>query len=177
MDKTVGLVGEEVPAVLSIANSIAKPEMTVRLILKVPSGMSVSGSVFTQACAGQCLAVVQVATGQLRNISLKLLANQPGQFDVTGDLEWFFADQPSNVLRKTEVLSVQVSPRLQPTVTVSPTAVERSTPAPPSGNSSGCGIGLATSGFAGVPDLALLLGPVLGMIMWRRRPRRRPKHE
>jgi hypothetical protein len=110
MDKTVGIVGDDVPATLSIANSIAKPEMTVRLILKVPSGMSVSGSLFAEACAGQCLAVVKVGTGELRNIALNLRANQPGQFQMTGDLEWLFSDQPQQVFRKTEVLAVVANP-------------------------------------------------------------------
>lgn len=106
MDRTVGTVGEDIPATLSIVNSIAKPEMTVRLILRVPSGMSLSGAQFAEACAGQCVAIYKVQPGQLRNINLNLHPNQAGLFNVTGDIEWFFGEDTDQVFRKAVQLGV-----------------------------------------------------------------------
>ena len=112
------------PATLSIVNSIHKPEMAVRLILNPPSGMSVNGGNFR--CVGQCVAVYRVMPGDVAGARFFLQAIEPGNFDVTGALEWFFADQPDPVFRKVVVLSVEISSReeVTPRPTETPWAAE-----------------------------------------------------
>ena len=164
MVKTVGVVGEEIPAVLSIVNSIAKPEMTVKLILTVPSGMSVSGEGLSDACSGGlCSAVYRVAPGKQRPVDIQVIGNQPGEFTVKGDLEWFFGDPPSDPNEVSQIvkeLPVQINARSEET---EPNTSPRSVP--------GCNRPLSNGNnrWVGLPDLALLLGAISGLVMWRRR--------
>jgi len=75
---------------LSIVNSIAKPRMSAQLIIQVPSGWTLSGSGFNEACTGQCSAVYEVPPGGNRSIGITLQPNQSGEFEVTARLDWFF---------------------------------------------------------------------------------------
>ena len=70
------------PIVLNLAadNSIAKPEMTLKFILQAPSGWSVSGAGFTEACSGQCTATYKVPSGAQRSINIEMMPNQAGSF-------------------------------------------------------------------------------------------------
>ena len=108
LERTTVVVGEEIRATLSIANSIAKPEMTVRLILKVPPGMTASATEFTEAGAGQYIGIYEVDTGSLRHIGLNLHANEHGEFLVRGHLEWFFGEDHTTLESGTQVFTVTV---------------------------------------------------------------------
>jgi hypothetical protein len=167
MDRTRGVVGEPMPATLSIVSSIAKPEMTVRLIITLPSGMSLSGAEFSEACAGQCVAVYKVGPGQLRNVGLTLQPNQAGEFTVEGNIEWFFGEDRETVFRKNVSLEVTVTDaettRVQALPTATPTPTPTPTPAPTGGG--GC---FASAGGNGTVYAGWLLLPALvGLILVR----------
>ncbi len=109
-------VGEAVTLNLAAANSIAKPQMDLKLIIRTPSGWSLSGTGFSEACAGQCVATYKVDPGQLRNITLQMLPNQSGRANVEARLEWYFGGDTSTLTKKVEVLAVNVT-QPQPTPT------------------------------------------------------------
>ena len=108
LERTRVLVGEQITATLSIANSIAKPPMTVRLILKAPPGMSVSSTEHLEAGAGQYIGNYEVDAGSLRHIGLTLHANEHGEFLVQGHLEWFFGEDPTTLESRTQNFTVTV---------------------------------------------------------------------
>lgn len=108
LSKTTVEVGEEIQATLSIANSIAEPPIKVRLILKVPPGMSVSSTEHLEAGAGQYIGTYDVDTGKLRHIGLVLHPNQAGFFVVEGHLEWYFGDDTGASETKTQSFPVTV---------------------------------------------------------------------
>ena len=78
---------------LSVANSIVKPEMTLQLVLQLPSGLLVSGEGgIGDECSVQCVGIYQVGTGENKDFLLSAVANQPGSFDIDGRMEWYFGD-------------------------------------------------------------------------------------
>ena len=83
---TLVTLGEPIVLNLTAANPITNPEATLQLVLKAPSGWSVSGAEFAQSCTGQCIATYPIAPGEQQSININMLPNQPGLFSVTGDL-------------------------------------------------------------------------------------------
>ena len=131
-------LGDPVKLQLSLVNSIAKPEMTLKLILQVPSGWSMSGSGFTESCTGQCTATYQVASGDQRSIELEMQPNQAGSFVVAAQMEWWFGDDPNTLDGDAVELPLTVLP-LATTVPTQPAQPpQRSQPIPTSGGGDGC---------------------------------------
>ena len=58
-------LGEPVVLTLTADNSAGGPQMTVKLGLIVPSGWSVSGAGFSEACSGTCIATYMVPAGDI----------------------------------------------------------------------------------------------------------------
>ena len=90
-------LGDPVRLQLSVVNSIAQPEMTLKLIMQVPSGWSMSGSGFTESCTGQCTASYQAASGDQRSIEIDMQPNQAGSFTAEAQMEWWFNDDVSTL--------------------------------------------------------------------------------
>ena len=159
-------LGEPVKLQLSVVNSIAKPEMTLKLILPVPSGWSMSGSGFAESCTGQCTATYTVPSGKQRSIDLEMQPNQPGSFTVEAKMEWWFGDDVTTLTGDYKDLVLNVvgppTPTHPPTPTPFPTAI----PAPiaPSGNNGGGGCGVGFSGSGDLALLALLALPLAGSL-------------
>ena len=101
-------VGDDIILDLSAINLITKPTMTVQLILKVPSGMSVTSAEFTQAGAGQYTATFAVEPGKMKDIGVHIRANQPGSFNVVGDILYYFGEDKTTAERTMENLPVTV---------------------------------------------------------------------
>ena len=89
-DKTDVEVGENIILKLSAVNLITKPEMTLQVILKPPSGMSVTSSEFVVAGAGQYTSTYKLENGSARNIEIMLKTTQPGNFVVEGRVIYYF---------------------------------------------------------------------------------------
>ena len=103
----VGL-GQPVILTLVADNSIAKPEMTLKFVLPLPSGWSMSGAGFTQACSGQCTATYMVPPGDQKSITLEMMPNQAGSFKADAMMEWFFGNDVSTLERKSTFLELTV---------------------------------------------------------------------
>ena len=101
-------VGQPVRLNLSAINSIVKPPMTLTLMIKAPSGWSVTGTGFAEACGPQCIATYNLESGQLRDIDVEMVPNQPGKFDVEARMQWYFGDDPSTLKKRTETLELNV---------------------------------------------------------------------
>lgn len=118
LDRTNVLVGEEIHATLSIVNSIARPTVTVSLILKVPSGWSVSATERLEGGGGQYVGNYEVNTGKEKHIGITMRPNEPGEFIVQGDLEWYFGEDKTTLEAKTQKFPVKVrSEEVTPTPT------------------------------------------------------------
>ena len=178
-------IGEPVVLTLSADNSIAKPQMTLKFILQVPSGWSMSGTGFTEACSGQCTATYQVPSGDQKSIFLEMLPNQAGSFNAEALMEWYFGDDVSTLTRESKSLALNVvrSPAnsLMPTyfpppnpgqVTAAPPpAAAVPAPAQQGDSSASCGISPEGAASNGAGDFALLGLPLLGLagLLGRRR--------
>ena len=114
-------LGEYVSLTLTAANSIARPTMTLQLILRIPSGWVLSGTGFAESCAGQCIATYEVNQGEQRTIYLQLEPNQEGSVEVEALMEWYFGEDESTLEKKEESLRLNATaPTALPTPTVVP---------------------------------------------------------
>jgi LemA protein len=107
-DKTDVEVDENIVLILSAVNLITKPEMTVQVILKPPSGMSVTSSEFVVAGAGQYTTTYKLEKGSARNIEIMLKTTQPGDFVVEGRVIYYFGTDLSTQEDHTLKLPVKV---------------------------------------------------------------------
>ena len=101
-------VGEPVRLNLSAINSIVKPPMKLILIIKAPSGWSVTGAGFATGCGPQCKADYDLESGQLRDIDVLMVPNQPGDFEVEALMEWYFDGDTSTLEKRVETVHVNV---------------------------------------------------------------------
>ena len=128
-EKTDVTVGEDIILSLSAVNLITKPTMTLQLILKVPSGMSITSTEFVESGMGQYTATYTVEPGKGRPIGVNIKTNQVGEFNVEGDICYYFGDDKSTVEYRRVVLPVKVNPISTPTPTgTKPTPSPTETP-------------------------------------------------
>ena len=157
--QTEASLGEPVTLRLSVVNSIAKPEMTLKLILQVPSGWSMSGSGFSESCTGQCTASYVVDSGDQRSVELEMQPNQAGSFTVEAQMEWWFGEDTSTLDGKAVSLPLNVIPLATPVPTALPRAAQPAFSPPSNGDGS-----LSTPGSGSLVLLGLLILPVVGLI-------------
>jgi len=113
-------VGQDIILNLSAANPTTNPTLTVQLILRVPSGMSVTSDEFIKDDTEQYTASYSVEPGDSRQIEVYIRANQEGSFSITGHLIYYFAGDKSTA--EDQALSVPV------TVVAAEAPVEEPTP-------------------------------------------------
>ena len=130
--QTEVMTGEPVQLTLSVANSIVKPEMTLQLVLQLPSGLLLTGEGISETCSVQCSATYQVPTGENRDFLLTAVANQPGAFDIESRMEWYFGnDAETTHDGEVETLRIVASaPVATPAPTPTPTPSPTPTPTP-----------------------------------------------
>ncbi len=107
-DVTKAKVGQEFSLTLSVVNLITNPDMTVQVILRPPSGMSVTSSEFTSAGIGQYVGVFKVKSGDARAIKIYVMPNEPGRFNIKGTIVYYFSDNKENAKRKEISISIEV---------------------------------------------------------------------
>ena len=78
---------------LSVTNALNKPNMTVRLLLEIPSVWEVDGEGFAERCSGVCNAVYDVYTAQQELIQITAYPNQTGSSRIAGRIEWHYAGE------------------------------------------------------------------------------------
>ena len=120
-DRTSVRVGEKVRASITVTNRVNMPELTALLILRVPSGWSVTGRGADNKCVGQCTSIpYTIPTGKPEDIEITVTPNEPGQFTFEGIVQWYYDGRASDA---------QEIPVGEQPITVIPG--EQSTTAPP----------------------------------------------
>lgn len=114
-EKTNVVVGEDVLLKLSVVNLITKPVMNVQVIIKPPSGMSVTSTEFSQGAAGQYTSIYKLEPGASRDIEVRLKPNEKGNFMVEGWVVYYFGDDITS--KKEEILKEPITVRLPGEVT------------------------------------------------------------
>ena len=109
------VVGEDVLLKLSVVNLITKPVMNVQVIIKPPSGMSVTSTEFSQGAAGQYTSTYKLEPGASRDIEVRLKPNEKGNFIVEGWVVYYFGDDITS--KKEEILKEPITVRLQGEIT------------------------------------------------------------
>ncbi|MCK4240352.1 MAG: PKD domain-containing protein [Candidatus Atribacteria bacterium] len=128
-EKTDVTVREDIVLSLSAVNLITKPTMTLQLILKVPSGMSVTSTEFIESGAGMYTATYTVEPGKERHIGVNIRTNQVGDFNVEGNICYYFGGDKSTAEYKNIKLPVKVNPTPTPALTgIAPTSSPTETP-------------------------------------------------
>lgn len=172
-------LGESIALTLAATNSIVKPPMTLKFVLRTPSGWSIKGTGFAESCAGQCVATYDLDPGGQRNIDLELVPNQAGRVNVEARMEWYFGDDTLTLERKVETLILNaVDDTETPTPTpipIPPTAVTlEAGPTPDNGGGGGCNSLFSPRSGVAAGNLFTLLAPLalvgsLGLIRSRRK--------
>ena len=79
-------VGEEAIINLSVVSYITESDMEIQLILRRPSGIGVSQITGADEGSGQVTASTVIEPGSETNMGIRLQPNEPGTFDIDGEL-------------------------------------------------------------------------------------------
>jgi LemA protein len=107
-EKTDVVMGEDIQLRLSAVNLITKPKMYVQVIIIPPSGMSVTSSEFSKSAAGQFSANYQLEPGDGKDIEVRIITNQVGDFEVNGRIIYYFGNDKENAEDQTLILPIKV---------------------------------------------------------------------
>ena len=115
-------MGREVILHLSVINPITSPgTLKVQLTLKVPSGWSITLGEFGAPAGGFQTAVYDVEQGtDTETIVIHMIANQLFDGEITGYMDYYFVDQPTNY-------HIEVN---EPVTAIEPTPTPAETPEP-----------------------------------------------
>lgn len=101
--------GEDIKLILSVVSRIDKPPITVQVILKPPSGMSVTSTEYSTSGAGQYSAVYEIKEpGKTKEIAVTLKGNQVGEFDVKSETIYYFGGNISTSETVIKILRIKV---------------------------------------------------------------------
>jgi hypothetical protein len=102
--------GEDAIFTLSAVNPIGNPPMTVQLILKPPSGVSVTSSSFAKAGSGIYTCTQTIEPGDnVRSIEVHLTGNQIKTHEIASEVYYQFTGSPKSPTRY-ETLTLIVKP-------------------------------------------------------------------
>ncbi len=92
--------GEDAIFTLSAVNPIGNPSMTIQLILKPPSGVSVTSSSFAKAGSGiyTCTQVIE-SGDNVRSIEVRLTGNEVGTHEIESEVYYQFRGSPKSPTR------------------------------------------------------------------------------
>lgn len=107
-EKTNVVLNEDILLKLSAVNYISMPVMHVQVIIKPPSGMSVTSSEFSISGAGQYTANYELIPGEGKDIEIMIKPNQVGDFDVKGTVVYYFGDENEKYEEKSVNLPITV---------------------------------------------------------------------
>ncbi len=106
--RTDVVIEDDIMLKLSAVNLITKPVMHVQVIIIPPSGMSVASSGFAMSGAGQFTSNYEVDPGVGRDIEVRIVANQVGDFTVEGRVIYYFGDDMAGAEDYTLELPIRV---------------------------------------------------------------------
>ena len=98
---------EDAIITLSIVNYLSNKEVTVQLVINTPSGISVSSVAGADSGSNQYNAVETIDPASQSSISIRLAANEPGEFDVGGIAIWYRGDDEDDVNRYTDSVTIR----------------------------------------------------------------------
>ena len=84
--------GQDIVIDISASNLINNPAMTVKVVLLIPAGLSLTSDNFTEDDGEQYTAIYNVEPGDMRQIEILIKSNQAGDFDIFGELSYYFGD-------------------------------------------------------------------------------------
>ncbi len=103
-------VGETAVFDLGVMNPLGGKTMNVQLVVRPPSGVSVSGSYFATSAGGMYQAEYTLEPGSdVRTISLEMIGNEEGKHDVEADVFYSFEEGKSYSRHDTLSLDVKSS--------------------------------------------------------------------
>ena len=114
--------GEDAIFTLSAVNPIGNPPMTVQLILKPPTGVSVTSSSFAKAGSGIYTRTQAIESGDnVRSIEVRLIGNQIGTHEIASEVCYMFEGGSKSPTRyETLMLVVDDPDSAPPTPTPKP---------------------------------------------------------
>jgi hypothetical protein len=113
---------------LSVVNPIGNPQMTIQLLLKPPSGVSVTSSSFAKAGSGIYTCTQTIESGDnVRSIEVHLTGNQIGMHEIASEVYYQFEGSPKSPTRY-ETLTLIVEPGYAPAPTDTTTKVKMEIP-------------------------------------------------
>ncbi len=116
-EKTSVAPGEEILLKLSALSLITKPKMNAQVIIIPPSGMSVTSSEFSKDAGGQFSSNFELEPGAGRDIEVRMISNQVGDFNVKARIVYYFGDEKDKV--EDQTLELPITVRKEPGQTVS----------------------------------------------------------
>ncbi len=119
-EKTDVSIGEDIVLKLSAVNKIIKPVMTVQVILIPPSGMSVTSSEFATSGAGQFTTTYKLKPGDGKDIEVRIKTNQQGDFNVKGEIIYYYGDDKSTAEDYTQNLPIKVREKSENIINTTP---------------------------------------------------------
>jgi outer membrane protein assembly factor BamB len=103
--------GEDAIFTLSAVNPIGNPPMTVQLILKPPSGVSVTSSSFAKAGSGIYTSTQAIESGDnVRSIEVRLTGSQAGTHEIESEVYYMFEGSSKSPTRY-ETLTLTIDPK------------------------------------------------------------------
>jgi outer membrane protein assembly factor BamB len=107
--------GEDAIFTLSAVNPIGNPPMTVQLILKPPSGVSVTSSSFAKAGSGIYTCTQTIESGDnVRSIEVRLTGNEVGTHEIESEVYYQFEGIPKSPTRYETLMLVVDDPDSTP---------------------------------------------------------------
>jgi hypothetical protein len=109
-------IEEETEIILSAVSYINNGDnMTLQTILKIPSGVMVSGA-FADQGAGQYIATSVIAPGDMKKISAAVIPTNPGDYVLEGDLIYYFGDDRTKGEHKRIKVPLKVNKSLRSSI-------------------------------------------------------------
>ncbi|RJS70341.1 hypothetical protein CW714_07475 [Methanophagales archaeon] len=118
--------GENAVFTLGALNPIGRKNMTVELILKTPSGVSVSGISFVKSGSGMYQATYEIEPGgEMKFITMNIIGNELGTHNIEAEVHYSVPD--GKVMTQHEMLTITV---IDESIKTTPTPVPSEAPKP-----------------------------------------------
>lgn len=91
----------------SAANLNAETELSIRLVLKLPSGVNIRGTSFVKSGIGQYASTFKLAPGESAGMSIRLEATRTGRFEVEGIANYSFEGENEQTRRGSTIIIVE----------------------------------------------------------------------
>ena len=84
--------GQDIILGISASNLVSDPLMKIKMVLLLSAGLSLTSDNFTEDDDERYTTVYNVAPGDMRQIEIRLKSDQAGNFDILGELSYYFED-------------------------------------------------------------------------------------